>query len=238
MIPKLCILPVLFFVGILNVTAQSPQAFFDEADALFGKYVANGKVDYKALHSNPQTLQIALTTAKNTRVSISKPDEYQAFWINAYNLAVLQGVLSNYPTNSPLDTKGFFDTVKYDVGGQSLTLNDIENKMLRAKFDEPRFHFVLVCGAKGCPPLISQAYRPSVLEKQLQQQTVLALNNDSFIKVTGGEVSVSEIFKWYREDFVKEGKSEINFLNSYRKEKISPNSKLSYYTYDWRLNSK
>jgi hypothetical protein len=51
-------------------------------------------------------------------------------------------------------------------------------------------------------------------------------------------VKVSEIFKWYREDFVKDGKSEIDFLNTYRKEKIMPNSKLSYYTYDWRLNGK
>lgn len=218
--------------------SQSTQDFFDEADALFGTYVANGMVDYEGLHGNLETLNNILAIAKNIKITTSKADTYKAFWINAYNLAVLKGILDVYPTTSPLDTKGFFDKKKFNLGGLSLTLNDIENNLLRAKFDEPRFHFVLVCGAKGCPPLISKAYRPAELEMQLQQQTVKALNNDAFIRVSDGKVMVSEIFKWYREDFRKEGQSEIDFLNKYRKVKIPANAKLSFYNYDWRLNSK
>jgi len=137
-----------------------------------------------------------------------------------------------------LDKSGFFDKIQYNIGGSSLTLNDIENKKLRAKFNEPRFHFVLVCAANSCPPIISEAYRPKMLENQLQRQTKKSLNNPSFIKVSDGKVAVSEIFKWYKEDFVKNGQSEIEFLNKYRNDKISENSKLIYYNYDWRLNSK
>lgn len=68
---------------------------------------------------------------------------------------------------------------------------------------------MLVCGAIGCPPIINAAYKPETLENQLQQQTKKALNNPNFIKVEGKTVLVSEIFKWYKEDFVKKGKPKL-----------------------------
>jgi len=218
--------------------SQTVQNFFDEADALFKSYVSDGKVDYPAIKINPDNLNLALETAKQIRVSIKDPKTYQAFWINAYNLAVIKGIIDNYPIRSPLDKKGFFDSIKYDLGGSSITLNDIENKNLRAQFDDARFHFVLVCGAIGCPPIISKAYTPSNLENLLEQQTIKALNDSSFVKVSDKKVAVSEIFKWYKGDFVKEGRTEIDFLNDYRKVKVPNDAKVTYYSYDWRLNSK
>lgn len=217
--------------------SQNINAFFDEADSFFSTYVSNGNVDYKSISQNPSKLNSVLELAKDISVSTSKEKTYQAFWINAYNLSVIKGIIDNYPVKSPLDTKGFFDTTKYEVGGTKITLNDIENKKLRAQFNEPRFHFVLVCGAKGCPPIIPTAYTASNLEKLLQQQTVRALNDPNFIKVKGNNIAFSEIFKWYKEDFVKNG-TEIDFLNKYRKEKVPNDAKITYYSYDWRLNSK
>jgi len=218
--------------------AQSLQSFFDEADALFSTYVAGGKVDYKALKNNPSQLNTVLETAKQLSVSPNNAKEYQAFWINAYNISVIKGIVDNYPIKSPLDKKGFFDKTKFELGGTKITLNDIENKKLRAKFGDARFHFVLVCGAIGCPPLIGKAYTASNLENLLEQQTIKALNNSSFIKLSGNKVAFSEIFKWYKEDFVKGGQTEIDFLNTYRKEKVPQDAKVTYYSYDWRLNSK
>ncbi|MBL4663592.1 MAG: DUF547 domain-containing protein [Flavobacteriaceae bacterium] len=236
---KLIILTVtILSLGLSQSSAQSLQGFFDEADAVFTTYVSNGKVDYKALKSNPSKLNTALTTAKQANVSVDNVKEYQAFWINAYNLSVIKGIVDNYPIKSPLDKKGFFDKIKYELGGTKITLNDIENKKLRAKFGDARFHFVLVCGAVGCPPLIGKAFTASTLEQLLEQQTIKALNNSSFIKVSGKKVVFSEIFKWYKEDFVKGGQTEIDFLNTYRKEKVPKDAKVTYYSYDWRLNSK
>lgn len=134
--------------GISEGNAQTLQNFFDEADAIFGTYVSNGNVDYKAIKANPAQLNSALDLAKGLRVSTSNPKAYQAFWINAYNLAVIKGIINNYPLKSPLDKQGFFDKTTYDLGGTSLSLNAIENEKLRANFDDTRFHFVLVCGAK------------------------------------------------------------------------------------------
>ena len=228
----------IFVVSVTNSKAQNLAQFFDEADAIFGKYVSNGKVDYALLAKNEVELISVLDLAKNSRVSTSSPAAYQAFWINAYNLSVLKGIVDNYPIKSPLDKKGFFDKTTYTLGGTTITLNDIENKKLRAKFDDARFHFVLVCGAKGCPPLIAKAYRPETLDKQLEIQTKKALTNSEFVKISNGKVALSEIFKWYKEDFVKKGQNEIDFLNKFRSEKISSDAKVTYYSYDWRLNSK
>ena len=108
---------------------------------------------------------------------------------------------------------------------------------LRAQFNDARFHFVLVCGAIGCPPLISEAYQPSQLNAQLDRQTKLAING-AFLKVNTKKkrVEVSEIMKWYKEDFTMDGKTEIDFINTYRTEKIPTNYKLNYFSYNWNLN--
>lgn len=218
-------------------TAQGLTEFFSKSDDFFKTYVKNGRVDYKAVKANPEQLNHLLELADGISVSKSDVKAYQAFWINGYNLQVIKGIIDNYPVKSPLDINGFFDKTKRKIGGQQITLNDIENKLLRGNFPkEARFHFVLVCAGLGCPPIISQAYLPNTLETQLQEQTSLALNNPNFIKVKGKKVLLSQIFEWYKVDFTQNGKSEVDFLNEYRTEKIAPNTKVGYYPYDWTLN--
>ncbi|WP_343488008.1 DUF547 domain-containing protein [Allomuricauda sp. d1] len=217
---------------------QDTESFFTKADAFFGKHVKNGLVDYKAIKENPSELHSILELAKDISVSKSDSKTYQAFWINGYNLYVIKGIVDNYPVKSPLDINGFFDKTKREIGGKQITLNDIENKLLRANFPrEARFHFVLVCAGLGCPPIINEAYTLDSLESQLQRQTELALNNPDFIKVKGNKVQLSQIFEWYKSDFTQGGKSEVEFINQYRTEKIDSDVKVGYYAYDWTLNA-
>ncbi|WP_350293050.1 DUF547 domain-containing protein [uncultured Croceitalea sp.] len=217
--------------------AQNVADFFSKADTFFNTYVKNGRVDYKSLKENPTSLNELVDLANGIAVSESDKATYQAFWINGYNLSVIKGIVANYPIKSPLDKAGFFDKTKYDIGGKSITLNDIENKLLRGNFPkEARFHFVLVCAGLGCPPIINNAYLPNTLESQLQKQTKIALNNPSFIKIKGKKVQLSQLFEWYKGDFTQDGKSEIDYVNQYRNEKIDSGAKVSYYAYDWTLN--
>ena len=229
---------LLLFLLTINVGfSQSTDAFFKKADSFFKEYVSNGKVDYDAIKKNPEKLNEILTIAKDFSVEKKDADKYQAFWINTYNISVIKGIIDNYPIKSPLDKSGFFDRIKYEVGGKKITLDDIQKKVLKAEFNDPRFHFALVCGALGCPPLISKAYMPNTLDAQLEQQTKLAINGN-FIKVDTKKKKVlgSEILKWYKEDFTMNGTKEIDFLNKYRTEKIPSNYRLSYFTYNWKLN--
>lgn len=233
---KKYLLILLAFVGT-NVQAQSLDAFFNQADAFFKANVKNGKVAYSDIYNTPDALNAVLDTAAKISVSESDANNYQAFWINAYNLSVIKGIIDNYPTKSPLDNAGFFDKTTYSLGGKNITLNDIEHKLLRPVFKDPRFHFVLVCGAEGCPPLVSKAYLPSTLDAQLESQTKKAING-SFLKVNikKKRISASKIMEWYKEDFTMNGKTEIDFINTYRSEKVPAKSKLSYFEYNWNLN--
>jgi hypothetical protein len=225
------------FLITFSVTAQDLDLFLTQTNAFLGKHVSNGKVDYASINKDQSDLDELLKIASTITVKSTDANNYKAFWINAYNISVIKGIINNYPTKSPLDTTGFFDKTTYDLGGKEITLNDIEHKLLRAKFKDARFHFVLVCGAVGCPPLISEAYMPKTLEAQLERQTVKALNG-SFLKVNTKKkkVEASEIMKWYKEDFTMDGMTEIEFINKYRTEKIPSNFKLTYFTYNWNLN--
>lgn len=218
------------------LTAQNTAEFFNKSDAFFKENVKNGRVAYKSIKDNPASLNELLEMAKGISVSKSNASEYQAFWINAYNLTVIKGLTNKYPLKVVPTSGGFFDKTTYNLGGTSITLNDIENKMLRAKFPkEARFHFVLVCGGLGCPPIISEAYVPSKLDAQLEKQTKLALNDPKFIQVNKNKVKISQIFEWYKGDFEHDGKV-TDFINKYKSDKLPEKAKVSYYPYDWTLN--
>ncbi|MGB0882832.1 MAG: DUF547 domain-containing protein, partial [Vicingaceae bacterium] len=163
--------------------------------------------------------------------------EKKAFYINAYNLLVINSIVKNYPVNSPMEVTGFFDGIKHQIAGEKRTLDEIENKILRPTYKDPRFHFVLVCGAVGCPPIINEAYFPERLDEQMEQQAKASINS-SFVNVddVNKRVEASEIMSWYKEDFVSKTQTEIDYLNKYRTTKIPADYKLTYSKYNWALN--
>jgi len=217
--------------------SQDIASFFSETDAFFKTYVQNGRVKYNELHKDPAPLNSLIQMAEGISMDEDQSLEYQAFWINGYNLHVIQGIVENYPVRSPLDIAGFFDRTERSIGGKQITLNDIENKLLRANFpSEPRFHFVLVCAGLGCPPIINEAYIPSKLDTQLERQTKKSLNDPNFIRINKNKVKVSQIFEWYTGDFTQNGQGLADFINRYRVEKLPEKPKISYYPYDWTLN--
>lgn len=232
---NIAVVVILCFLG-LNTFAQTTAEFIKKSDAFFNTYVTNGKVAYAAIKKSPEALNELIAMAKDISVDKADAIDYQAFWINGYNLSVIKGIVENYPLKSPLDIAGFFDKTKYEIGGTSITLNDIEHELLRKNFPkEARFHFVLVCGGLGCPPIINCAYLPSTLDAQLEEQTKLAINDPKFIQVNKNKVKISQIFEWYKGDFEQDGKV-VDFINKYKSEKLPEKAKVSYYTYDWTLN--
>jgi hypothetical protein len=233
----------ILFILVFSLIFQSicfaqNDDFFKKADGFFKRYVTTtGKVRYDAIKEKPNLLNSLYAELNSTKPSEDDPSRFQAFYINAYNLAVIKTVVNNYPISSPMEVSGFFESVKHPVAGEKITLNHLENKILRKKFKEPRFHFVLVCGAVSCPPIVNFAYTPEMLNVQLEQQATLALNNPQFIRMQPSKktVELSEIFKWYKEDFTN-GQSVIEFLNQYRRDEIPSDYQIKYYTYNWMLN--
>lgn len=221
----------LLFYSMNKAYTQTTTEFFITANTFFNNYVKHGKINYKAIKNNQKDLEVLSKMITNVSVLKENTTEYQAFWINTYNLLVIEGIVNNYPIRSPIDKAGFFDKIIYNAAGKTTTPNDIENKILRAEFpEEARFHFVLVCAGLGCPPIINEAYTPSKLETQITTQTVKALNDPNFIQVDNKKVKISQLFDWYKGDFVQDGKSLADYINLYREEKLPENAKISFYT--------
>ncbi|MCP4521940.1 MAG: DUF547 domain-containing protein [Cytophagales bacterium] len=231
------VLCMFLWQGAFAGTEQT-NAFFSKADAFFKKHVKNGLVDYKAIKQNPTELNALVSQISTMKLSEQKGNTHKAFYINSYNILVIKGIVNNLPTKSPLDIAGFFDKKKYKVAGEMMILNDVENKKIRAIYNDARIHFVLVCAAKGCPKIVPYAYKPATLDRQLEERTKVTLNDSTFIRVkaNANTVLVSEIFKWYKQDFVTGGKSIVDYVNQYRKTKISTSYKQDYYPYNWQLN--
>ena len=215
--------------------SQRLEEFENKTDQFLSQYVVNGFVDYKAINEGQEDLIQLIDMVEEMQFKLFNDVEKQAFFINVYNLIVIDQIVKNYTTSSVKEISGFFDRTKYRVGGESMTLNKIEKDILLRRYKDSRFHFVLVCGAKDCPKIWDKAYRSNSLEEQLTERTKAALNDSGFLKMTDGGYGLSEIFKWNRFEFG--GKAEVvKFINSYRDDPIDLNSKTSYYTYDWTLN--
>lgn len=220
---------------LLPLLGFAQSSFQVEADKFFKQYVTNGSVDYRQLANNDAIDPLVATIASTDPASYSG-NARKAYLINAYNVLVIKQVLENYPLQSVLDINGFFDAKKQNVGGRQLTLNQLEKDLLLKEFNDARLHFVLVCGALGCPPIIDEAYRADQLEAQLNRQTRLALNDDNFIRTNGEKVELSQIFEWYAKDFGGSKANVLRFINDYRTGKLPVDSKVTYYAYDWSLN--
>lgn len=222
------------------VANAQPETFFEKVDHFLKTCVKDGRVDYKALKKNPAELNNLVQTITSFDSSaLGEGNPQKAFWINTYNILVINGIVANYPTDSPLDIEGFFKTVPRLAAGKELTLDDIENKYIREVYHDARIHFVLVCAAKSCPPIINEAYRPEILDDQIDRRTKAVLNDPDFIQVNSGEkeVLVSEIFNWYKADFEMNGKTILEYINQFREKSIPTNFAIGYYSYNWDLNS-
>jgi hypothetical protein len=220
--------------------SAQPETFFDKVDHFLKTCVKDGLVNYKALKKNPEELnKLVQIIASFDSSALAVGNPQKAFWINTYNILVINGIVANYPTDSPLDIEGFFKTVPRTAAGKELTLDDIENKHIREVYHDARIHFALVCAAKGCPPITDEAYRPETLDDQLDHRTKAILNDPDFIRVNyeEKEVLVSEIFNWYKTDFEMEGNTILEYINQFREKSIPTNFAIGYYDYNWDLNS-
>ena len=209
--------------------------FFSTANAFFKQHVQYNKVKYQDIKRSPRDLNKLLDIIAKTDVSKNSETEQKAYHINAYNLLVIKTVIDNYPLKRPLELDGFFDKIKYVVGGKSYTLDKLEKDKLLHKYNDARLHFVLVCAAISCPPIANFAYMPEKLEEQLETRTKQAINNVVFIQYNDydNKVDISEIFKWYMNDFQPTVKE---FINKYRNDKLPEGIEMGYYIYNWTIN--
>ncbi len=232
---KYLILTLLFTASIIKLNAQDVNTFFQKSDLFFKSVVENGNVNYSSIKDDRVKLEELTTIISQISPEKLSPVDRKAFLINSYNLLVINEIMKYYPISSTQKVNGFFESIKHDIGGNRWTLNEIENEQIRKEYNDPRIHFVLNCAAVSCPPVTDFAYFPNSLDRQLEKQTTLAINDSNFIYEKNGKNYISNIFKWYKSDFTEKG-SVVDFINQYRTQKLNPENRTIHYPYDWSIN--
>ena len=220
-------------------------------DYLIRTYVENGKIDYQAMGRDYLFKVYLNQLASADFDALETDDEKLALYCNAYNAFVAHGVLNHKIQSSvkefESDGYGFFDLQEYVLANQTYSLNDIEHRIIRPKFQEPRIHMALVCAANGCPAIRPEAYRGDRLKKQLKDQAQLFCNNSKhvFFDEQSQQIMVNSILDWYGSDFDSEGgylrwiAERTNDTNLQEKllEAASGQIEYGFIDYDWSLNS-
>ena len=214
---------------------------------LLNKYVKDGVVDYRGFKKDEALLDQYLEVLENIEVNSLSRDEQFAFYLNTYNSWTIKLILRAYPGIKSIKDLGNIFKSPWEkkivrINGDIITLDDIEHKILRAKFKDPRVHFAVNCASKSCPPLISAPYRGSTLSQQLDESTRAFVNDPKSNYLKGNKLYVSKIFKWFPEDF---NDDVIGFVVQYAEgdfkrelEAKKDNTKITYLYYDWSLNKK
>lgn len=172
--------------------------------------------------------------------------EQYAYWVNLYNAVTVRVVLAEYPVasirdiNDGLLSPGPWDRQLVTVEGEAVTLNDIESRILRPIWNDPRTHYALNCASVGCPNLRRRAFTAASTEAMLEQAARDYINNPRGVRPGEDGLQLSSIYIWFRDDF---GGSEATVLAHLRRyaepglaAELHEGAEIDGYDYDWALN--
>ena len=252
----------------------SEESFYSLYSELLKDYVQkDGQIIYSGIAADPRKLDKFLMLLESFPSSLFDElsrEQKIAFWINAYNAFMIKVVSDhfpivkndepkknqNFPANSVRQISGAWNGIKKVILGKVLTLQEIEQNVLRKEFKDPRVHLALVKASKSSPLLLSEPYVGSKLDSQLTSQAKSFLRDPArfFIEKEDQKVRVSPIFDWYAKDFVakyppkgrfnrypKENAAVLQFISEHLSEEDAEfleykAIKVYYLEYDWRLN--
>ena len=201
-------------IGSLSVAhGNSPPASFSHEllDQVVRSYVDSaGNVDYQALQRGRQPLDqyldsLAVVGPRSHPGRFPTPQHELAYWLNAYNAFVLTGIVDAYPVASVMDIEAgeFFKRRRFTAGGDSLSLDALENEIVRPLYRDPRVHFALNCGAKGCPALARTAFSGADLDSHLDAAQDRFMREPRHVRLDREQsvIYLSNILNWFGADF-------------------------------------
>lgn len=184
------------------------------------------------------------------QVSVSKltPAQQKAYWINLYNAGTAKVILDHYPVDSILDidispgwfSNGPWDKKLFNIEGMAVSLNDIEHRILRPIWRDPRTHYALNCASIGCPDLQPEPFTPENMEDLLEHAARGYISHPRGARLSNGKLTVSSIYVWFKEDFGGTDKSIIQHLMQYADAQLADELRhvemISDNDYNWSLN--
>jgi Protein of unknown function, DUF547 len=219
--PMKTILVSLLALLSVVIPAQAIDHTHAALNGILGRYVKSSGVNYAGLKSDITPLNTYLDNIAAVSESEFKQfsrDQQMAMLINLYNAATLKLVADHYPVKSIKDiassSGGPWKQPVVRLFGKNETLDDVENKILRPNYKDPRIHFAINCASIGCPDLRDEAFQATRLSAQLDEQTRLFLQDTTKNRLNAKNrtLYLSSIFDWFKSDFVGKSGSVEKFI--------------------------
>lgn len=223
---------------------------------LLGRYVARdaaglNRFDYGSVTAADQQLLAGyLGGLVNRQISRFNRAEQRAYWINLYNALTVRVILDHYPVRTIRDidiSPGWFADGPWGkklatVEGERLSLDDIEHRILRPIWRDPRIHYAVNCAAVGCPNLQRRVFTAGNAEALLDAAARAYVNDPRGARVEGDDLVVSSIYVWFQEDFGDSDEGVIAHLQRYAgpplKAHLTGRDTIDRHAYDWALNGR
>ena len=207
------------------------------------------RFDYaKVTAEDRALLQRYLDQLANVPISQCNAQQQMAYWINLYNALTVKVILDHFPVQSIRDidiSPGLFADGPWgrkliQIEGEAVSLDDIEHRILRPIWKDPRVHYALNCASIGCPNLAVTAFSAKDIEQQLDAAAMAFVNHPRAVAVSGDTATVSSIYEWFKPDFGGDDRSVLSHLKQYAnaqlRTKLQAVTRIRDHHYDWALN--
>ncbi len=207
------------------------------------------RVPYRAIPvADRATLDAGITRLAGVPISRASRAEQFAYWANLYNMLTVQTVLRHYPVKSIRDiaiSPGWFSSGPWgakllEVEGTKLSLDDIEHRILRTIWRDPRIHYAVNCASIGCPNLPAVPFTAATTEAMLEAAARAFVNHPRGAAIERGRLITSSLYLWYRADFGGDQAGIIAHLRRYARPDfataLADIVQISEDRYDWALN--
>ncbi len=231
----------------------------DWGDFLAAHVVTGGadgvnRIAYRDVTSSDRArLQAYIARMESVPVSGLNRGEQLAFWTNLYNAVTVELILEHYPISSirdinisgPLYNRHPWDAALVSVEDVALTLNDIEHRIMRPIWGDPRIHYAVNCASIGCPNLQPEPFTGATWDAMYEAAAYEYVNHRRGVDLSGRNPVLSSIYDWYTEDFGGDVAGVVDHLLEYAEpglaEQLQAFADGGYrgrvrYEYDWALN--
>jgi len=236
------------FIQTIFVRIEHPVTYrFTDFDQLLHSHAKGELVDYISLRKDWAKLEKCVDDLKHISPDrLANPEEELCFWINSYNLLVLQNILDHYPLKRVDRLANIMSVHDFVVGGKPYSVERIEENEIRPRLarGDARALFTMCGGARGQPSLLDHALEPARLPDDMNQGCIRFVNNTNnvFFDQDTNILWLSPFFKWNDSLLSKSYTTPFIFTDTF----LLPGMKVNldnihikqYYlvNFDWRLN--
>ena len=232
-------------------TASIDHSIWNRLLATYVKPAPDGvnRVAYaKITPADRQALEAYLSALQGIAISGFNRSEQLAYWVDLYNALTMKVVLDHYPVHSIRDVRispGSFSVGPWGakllkIEGLDVSLDDIQQRILRPVWHDPRIHYALSCAAIGSPDLQAEAYVAPRIDRQLDAAALHFINSKRAVWFVDDTLHLSSLYSWYADDFGGNPPAIIRHLMSYADPALA--IRLQRFTeiagtdFDWTLN--